>query len=44
MPTGPLAFSRHAKAPLGDLLEDVGTKMLRYLYDFGEGRERTLKG
>jgi Plasmid pRiA4b ORF-3-like protein len=25
------------KARLGDVLEDVGTKTLKYLYDFGDG-------
>ncbi len=31
------------KARLGDVLEDVGTKTLRYLYDFGDGWEHTIK-
>jgi hypothetical protein len=31
------------KARLGDVLEDVGTKTLKYLYDFGDGWEHTLK-
>ena len=31
------------KANLGDVLEDVGTKTLRYLYDFGDGWEHTIK-
>jgi len=31
------------KAHLGDVLEDVGTKTLRYLYDFGDGWEHTIK-
>jgi hypothetical protein len=31
------------KARLGDVLEDVGTKMLKYLYDFGDGWEHTIK-
>jgi hypothetical protein len=31
------------KARLVDVLEDVGTKMLRYLYDFGDGWEHTIK-
>jgi hypothetical protein len=31
------------KACLGDVLEDVGTKTLRYLYDFGDGWEHTIK-
>ena len=31
------------KARLDDVLEDLGTKTLRYLYDFGDGWEHTLK-
>src|SRR5713101_998646 len=31
------------KACLVDVLEDVGTKTLRYLYDFGDGWEHTTK-
>jgi hypothetical protein len=31
------------KARLGDVLEDVGTKTLRYVYDFGDGWEHTVK-
>ena len=31
------------KARLDDVLEDVGTKTLRYLYDFGDGWEHTIK-
>jgi hypothetical protein len=31
------------KAKLGDALEDVGTKALKYLYDFGDGWEHTIK-
>lgn len=31
------------KARLGDALEDVGTKTLKYLYDFGDGWEHTIK-
>lgn len=31
------------KARLGDVLEDVGVKTLRYLYDFGDGWEHTVK-
>jgi len=31
------------KAKLDDVLEDVGTKTLRYLYDFGDGWEHTIK-
>jgi hypothetical protein len=31
------------KARLGDILEDIGTKKLVYLYDFGDGWEHTIK-
>src|SRR5271166_2834784 len=31
------------KARLDDVLEDVGTKTLKYLYDFGDGWEHTVK-
>ena len=31
------------KTNLGNVLEDVGTKTLRYLYDFGDGWEHTVK-
>src|SRR6266511_2076317 len=31
------------KARLGDVLEDVGTKTMRYLYDFGDGWEHTIR-
>src|SRR6266567_3281083 len=31
------------KARLGDVIEDVGTKTLQYLYDFGDGWEHTIK-
>ena len=31
------------KARLVDVLEDVGTKTLEYLYDFGDGWEHTVK-
>src|SRR5438093_9473875 len=31
------------KARLGDVLEDVGKKTLKYLYDFGDGLEQTIK-
>ena len=31
------------KARLVDVLEDVGTKTLKYLYDFGDGWEHTVK-
>src|ERR1700748_1720300 len=30
------------KARLGDVLEDIGTKPLKYLYDFGDGWEHTI--
>jgi pRiA4b ORF-3-like protein len=39
-PDGPLAAR---KATLIDVLEDAGTKTLRYLYDFGDGWEHTIK-
>lgn len=31
------------KARLSDALENIGTKTLRYLYDFGDGWEHTIK-
>jgi hypothetical protein len=31
------------KARLGDVLEDIGTRKLVYLYDFGDGWEHTIK-
>jgi hypothetical protein len=31
------------KARLGDVVEDVGAKTLKYLYDFGDGWEHTIK-
>jgi len=31
------------KARLGDILEDIGTKTLKYLYDFGDDWEHTIK-
>ena len=31
------------KARLVDVLEDVGVKTLKYLYDFGDGWEHTIK-
>jgi hypothetical protein len=37
---GPLDAS---KARLSDVLADVGTKTLKYLYDFGDGWEHTVK-
>jgi hypothetical protein len=39
-PDGPLDAR---KARLVDALGDVGTKTLRYLYDFGDGWEHTIK-
>jgi hypothetical protein len=39
-PDGPLDAR---KARLIDMLEDAGTKTLRYLYDFGDGWEPTIK-
>ena len=32
-----------SQARLGDVLEDVGTKTLKYLYDFGDGWEHTIR-
>ena len=31
------------KAHLNEVLEDIGTKTLKYLYDFGDGWEHTIK-
>jgi hypothetical protein len=31
------------KAKLADVLEDIGAKTLRYIYDFGDGWEHTIK-
>ena len=31
------------KARLSDVVEDVSTKTLRYLYDFGDGWDHTIK-
>jgi hypothetical protein len=39
-PDGPLDAR---KATLIDVLEDAGTKTLRYLYDYGDGWEHTIK-
>ena len=39
-PDGPLDAR---KGKLIDVLEDVGTKILGYLYDYGDGREHTIK-
>ena len=41
--TGPGDFLDARKARLGDVLEDVGTKTLKYVYDFGDGWEHTIK-
>jgi hypothetical protein len=43
LPTGPTDRSTLEKARLIDVLEDAGTKTLRYLYDFGDGWEHTIK-
>ena len=39
-PDGPLDAR---KARLADVVEDVGTRTLRYIYDFGDGWEHTIK-
>ncbi len=39
-PDGPLDAR---KARLADVIEDVGTRTLRYIYDFGDGWEHTIK-
>lgn len=39
-PDGPLDAR---KARLADVVEDIGTKTLRYIYDFGDGWEHTIK-
>jgi hypothetical protein len=31
------------KARLGDIIKDIGSKTLKYLYDFGDGWEHTIK-
>ena len=36
-------FMDARKARLGDILEDIGTNKLVYLYDFGDGWEHTIK-
>jgi len=36
-------FMDARNARLGDVLEDIGTKTLKYLYDFGDGWEHTIK-
>jgi hypothetical protein len=42
-PIGASDFLDARKARLGDILEDVSTKTLKYLYDFGDGWEHTIK-
>ncbi|UZE51577.1 plasmid pRiA4b ORF-3 family protein [Rhodopseudomonas sp. P2A-2r] len=39
-PDGPLDAR---KARLDDIIEDTGTRTLRYLYDFGDGWDHTIK-
>ena len=36
-------FIDSRKARLGDIIEDIGSKTLKYLYDFGDGWEHTIK-
>src|SRR6516162_9283546 len=36
-------FMDARKARLDDILQDIGTKTLKYLYDFGDGWEHTIK-
>jgi hypothetical protein len=36
-------WSAFWRARLDNVLEDIGTKTLRYLYDFGDGWEHTIK-
>lgn len=33
----------HVKARLADIIEDIGSKTLKYLYDSGNGRQHTIK-
>jgi hypothetical protein len=42
-PDPELDFLDARKTRLIDVLEDVGTKTLRYIYDFGDGWEHTIK-
>ena len=42
-PIGPKNFLDARKAHLDKVIEDVGTKTLRYIYDFGDGWEHTIK-
>jgi Plasmid pRiA4b ORF-3-like protein len=39
----PEDFLDARKARLDKVIEDVGTKTLRYVYDFGDGWEHTIK-
>src|SRR5258705_10549968 len=39
---GEATSSTPGKARLDDVLEDIGTKTLRYVYDFGDGWEHTI--
>jgi Plasmid pRiA4b ORF-3-like protein len=36
-------FLDASKARLDDIIEDIGTKTLKYLYDFGDGWEHTIR-
>jgi hypothetical protein len=40
---GAYDFLDARKAKLDDVLEDISTKTLRYIYDFGDGWEHTIK-
>ena len=39
----PEDFLDARKARLDKVIEDIGTKTLRYIYDFGDGWEHTIK-
>jgi Plasmid pRiA4b ORF-3-like protein len=39
----PEDFLDARKARLGKVIEDIGTKTLRYIYDFGDGWKHTIK-
>ena len=43
IPTGPTDRWTPARRSSLDILEDAGIKTLRYLYDFGDGWEHTIK-